>query len=130
MKPRLVSSVAVAVSILLLACSIVAVVSFTGGAKAGPSAAFLTVDELRLELNSNGFSPTTAQRPAGTFDIAVENSVMPGEYTLRLKNADGTVLKELSIQKGSAAWTVTLEAGQYTLTEASNPQWACQITVQ
>lgn len=130
MKPRHVSSVAVAASILVLACSIVAIVSLTKSAKGGPSSKFLTVDELRLELNTNGFSPTTAHRSAGTFDIAVENSVMPGEYTLRLKNADGAVLKELSIQKGSAAWTVTLEAGQYTLTEASNPQWACQITVQ
>jgi hypothetical protein len=135
MKIRPVSSMAVAAALLLLVCSVVAaVVSFTGGTKAGPSTTLPAVNaaqnELHLELNSNGFNPSTAQRSAGTFDITVENSVMSGEYTLRLKNGDGTVLKELSIQKGSAAWTVTLEVGQYTLTEANNPQWVCQITVQ
>ncbi len=127
MKLRLVKSMAVAAAMLLLVCGVVAaVMSFTGDAEAGPSAQ----NELHLELNNNGFSPSTAQRSAGTFDITVENSVLPGEYTMRLKNGDGAVLKELSIQKGSAAWTVTLEAGQYQLTEASNPQWVCQITVQ
>jgi hypothetical protein len=60
----------------------------------------------------------------------VENSVISGEYTLQLKAQDGTVIKEVQVQKGSAAWTVTLSAGEYTLTEASHPQWTCRITVQ
>jgi hypothetical protein len=87
-------------------------------------------DELQIELGSEGFTPAEVQRAAGTFAIAVENSVISGEYTLQLKAQDGTVIKEVQVQKGSAAWTVTLSAGEYTLTEVSHPQWTCRITVQ
>lgn len=87
-------------------------------------------DELRIELGDGGFTPAAVQHAAGTFAIAVENSAIAGEYTLRLKAEDGTILKEIQVQKGSAAWTVTLSAGQYTLIETSHPQWLCQITVQ
>ncbi|HXQ69988.1 MAG TPA: hypothetical protein VN844_05855 [Pyrinomonadaceae bacterium] len=87
-------------------------------------------DELEIELGSNGFTPAYVQRTAGTFGIAVENSTLTGEYTLQLKAPDGTVVKEVQIQKGSAAWTVTLSAGEYTLTEASHSQWLCRIAVQ
>lgn len=87
-------------------------------------------DELQIQLGPNGFTPTDVQRNAGTFGIAVENSSLTGEYTLRLKAADGTVVKEVQIQKGSAAWTVTLSAGEYTLTEANHSQWLCRIVVQ
>ena len=47
-----------------------------------------------------------------------------------LKAEDGTVLKEVHVQKGSSAWSVTLQAGQYTLTETQNPQWICRLNVQ
>lgn len=87
-------------------------------------------DELRIELTVNGFVPGEAQHAPGTFAIAVENSTLPGAYVLRLKSEDGTVLKEVEVQKGSAAWTVSLQPGQYTLTEASHAQWLCRITVQ
>ena len=75
-------------------------------------------DELRIELGTGGFTPPEVHHGAGTFAIAVENTAMSGEYTLRLQAADGTVVKEVHVQKGSAAWTVTLSAGEYTLTES------------
>jgi hypothetical protein len=87
-------------------------------------------DELQIELSSNGFTPAEVQRAAGTFAIAVENTAISGEYTLQLKAQDGTVIKEVQVQQGSAAWTVTLSAGEYTLTENTHPQWLCRITVQ
>ncbi len=87
-------------------------------------------DELRLQLNANGFTPSEVQHAAGTFAIAVENSAISGEYTLQLKAQDGTVIKEIQVQKGSVAWTITLSAGQYSLAEVSHPQWECRITVQ
>ena len=89
-----------------------------------------SIDELQVQLGDQGFTPSELQHSAGTFAIAVENSTASGEHTLRLKAEDGTVLKEVQVQKGSAAWTVTLSAGEYTLTEASHPQWLCRITVQ
>lgn len=119
----------------LLVCGLVAgVVSVNEVVSAGPSAAVVKVqafqDELRIELSSSGFTPSAVQHAAGTFAIAVENSTLSGSYTLRLKAEDGTILKEIEVQKGSAAWTVSLQAGEYTLTEASHPQWQCRITVQ
>jgi hypothetical protein len=87
-------------------------------------------DEVQIELSSNGFTPAEVQRGAGTFAIAVENTAISGEYTLQLKAHDGTVIKEVQVQQGSAAWTVTLSAGEYTLTEITHPQWLCRITVQ
>jgi hypothetical protein len=87
-------------------------------------------DELRIELTSSGFIPNEIQHAPGRFAIAVENSTLSGEYTLRLKAEDGTVLNEFQVQKGSSAWTVNLQSGTYTLTEASHSEWTCRIVVQ
>lgn len=87
-------------------------------------------DELRIELTSSGFTPNEVQHAPGRFAIAVENSALSGEYTLRLKAEDGTILQEFRVQKGSSAWTVTLQTGTYTLTETDHPQWTCRIVVQ
>lgn len=87
-------------------------------------------DEIQIKLTASGFVPGEVQHAAGTFAIAVENATLPGEYTLQLKAEDGTVLKEVTVQKGSSAWSVTLQAGQYTLTETHNQQWVCRLTVQ
>jgi hypothetical protein len=87
-------------------------------------------DELRIELTSSGFTPSEVQHAPGTFAISVENSTFSGEYTLRLKAEDGTVLKEFRVQKGSAAWTVSLQTGTYSLMETDHPQWTCRIVIQ
>lgn len=87
-------------------------------------------DEIRIELSSNGFSPSEVQHAPGSFAIAVENSTLSGEYKLRLKAEDGTVLSEVQVQKGSSAWTVTLQTGRYTLTEVNHPEWNCSIVLQ
>ena len=86
-------------------------------------------DEVHIKLTASGFVPGEVQHAAGTFAIAVENATLSGEYTLQLKAQDGTVLKEVTVQKGSSAWSVTLQAGQYTLTETQNP-WICRLNVQ
>jgi hypothetical protein len=87
-------------------------------------------DELRIELSNNGFAPAEVTHAAGVFAIAVENLDIAGEYVLRLKDAGGTLVKEVSVQKGSASWTADLTAGSYTLSEASHPDWVCRIDVQ
>ena len=87
-------------------------------------------DEIRIELTSNGFAPTEVQHAPGIFAIAVENKTLSGEYTLKLKAADGTVINEFQVQKGSSAWTVNLPTGTYKLTEVNHPQWMCTIVVQ
>lgn len=87
-------------------------------------------DEVRVELTAVGFVPPEVQHAPGTFAIAVENSVLTGEYTLQLRAGDGTLLNELRVEKGSSAWTVSLQAGTYTLTEASHSEWTCRIVIQ
>ena len=87
-------------------------------------------DEIRIEINGNGFTPGEVQHAPGSFAILVENTTLSSEYTLRLKAEDGTVLNEVQIQKGSSAWSVSLQTGRYTLTEINHSQWTCVIVVQ
>ena len=87
-------------------------------------------DEVRIQINSNGFAPAEVQHAPGAFAIAVENTTLSGDYTLRLKAEDGTVLNEVQVQKGSVAWTVNLQTGRYTLTEVDHAQWICTFVVQ
>ena len=115
---------AIAVSILVL----VIVSTWLSGSRA--TAQQGARDEVRIELTSNGFTPSEVQHTAGSFAIAVENSTLSGEYTLRLKAEDGTILNERQVQKGSSAWTVNLQTGTYTLTEANHAQWTCRIVIQ
>jgi hypothetical protein len=87
-------------------------------------------DEVRIELTNNGFMPAEVTHSAGIFAIAIENTSARDDYTLRLKAEDGTVLKEVQVQKGSTAWTVSLQPGPYVLTEANHQQWICRISIQ
>ena len=87
-------------------------------------------DEIRIELSNNGFTPSEVQHAPGSFAIAVENNTLSTEYKLVLKAEDGTVLNEVQVQKGSSAWTVTLQTGRYTLTEVDHSQWICNLIVQ
>lgn len=87
-------------------------------------------DEVQIKLTGSGFVPAQVEHAAGTFALAVENETLATEYRLQLKAEDGTVLREIVVQKGSSAWSVTLQSGQYTLVEAQNPQWICRINVQ
>jgi hypothetical protein len=87
-------------------------------------------DELQVALSVSGFSPAEVSHAAGAFALAVETQSADSEYVLQLKTEGGTLLNEVPVQKGSAVWTVDLPAGRYTLTEASHPNWVCQITTQ
>jgi hypothetical protein len=60
----------------------------------------------------------------------VSNQNVAGQYTLQLKDSNGTVVNEITVQQGSPGWSVDLGAGHYTLTEASHSQWVCNITIQ
>ena len=120
-RPRTASGV---VLVLLL------LVVFAGVAQTHPFADQQGRDELRVELNTDGFTPSEVQHAPGVFAIAVDNKILSGEYTLKLKAEDETVLNEFRIQKGSSAWTVNLPTGKYILTEADRPLWTCRIVVQ
>lgn len=85
---------------------------------------------MHIALTSNGFAPTEVQHAPGTFALAVENKIISGEYMLRVTAEDGTVVSKQQVQKGSSAWTVSLQTGRYTLSEVNHSQWTCSIVVQ
>ena len=115
---------------LIAALMLLMVILEVTGTRANSRLEVQARDEVRIQLTSNGFVPAEIQHAPGTFAIAVENDSLPGEYTLRLRAEDGTLLNELQIQKGSSAWTISLQAGRYTLTEASHSEWLCRIVIQ
>jgi hypothetical protein len=117
-------------TMLIVSILVVAVVVTAQLSRKVEAAAQQGRDEVRVELNSNGFTPGEVQHAPGLFAILVDNKTLSGEYTLNLKAEDGTVLSELQVQKGSSAWTVTLQTGRYTLTEINHSQWVCVIVVQ
>ena len=118
------------VSILVVAGVAISTQLSSNAQAAYGSAAQRGRDEVRVELNGNGFTPGEVQHAPGSFAILVDNKTISGEYTLNLKADDGTVVSELQVQKGSSAWTVSLQTGRYTLTEINHSQWVCNIVVQ
>ena len=118
--------------IAVVTIGVVLVAAWANTKRTGVSAASTQQgrDEIRIELSRNEFSPSEVQHAPGSFAISVENTTLSSEYKLRLKAEDGTVLNEVQVQKGSSAWTVTLQTGRYTLTEVNHSQWVCNIVVQ
>ena len=118
------------ISVLLVGLVLLAVWANTKRTSVTAAGVLQGRDEIRIQLSSNGFSPSEVQHAPGSFAIAVENTTLSTEYKLRLKAEDGTVLNEVQVQKGSSAWTVTLQTGRYTLTEVNHSEWVCNIVVQ
>ena len=118
------------ISVLLVGVVLLAVWANTKRTSVTAAGILQGRDEIRIQLSSNGFSPSEVQHAPGSFAIAVENTTLSTEYKLRLKAEDGTVLNEVQVQKGSSAWTVTLQTGRYTLTEVNHSEWICNIVVQ
>jgi hypothetical protein len=118
------------IAVLLVAVVLLAVWANTKRTSVTAAGVLQGRDEIRIQLSSNGFSPSEVQHAPGSFAIAVENTTLSTEYKLRLKAEDGTVLNEVQVQKGSSAWTVTLQTGRYTLTEVNHSEWVCNIVVQ
>ena len=118
------------ISVLLVGLVLLAVWANTKRTSVTAAGVLQGRDEIRIQLSSNGFSPSEVQHAPGSFAIAVENQTLSSEYKLRLKAEDGTVLNEVQVQKGSSAWTVTLQTGRYTLTEVNHSEWICNIVVQ
>lgn len=78
-----------------------------------------------------GFSPSEITRPRGRFLIVVDNRSGLEETNLRLERAAGSRLREVRRTKEELIWRQLedLPPGEYVLTEASHPEWACRITI-
>lgn len=89
---------------------------------------------LRVELitiTPRGFEPAEITRSKGIFLLAVDNRSGLDEVTLRHDRVAGNRLHETRVPRKELDWSEVfdLNPGQYVLTEANHPQWACRFTI-
>lgn len=84
-----------------------------------------------LTIRPTGFEPAEATLPAGKYLLVVQNRSGLKELTLRLDAASKGRLLEVNTPKGKLDWRrkLNLAPGNYTLTEANNPEWVCRVTI-
>ena len=78
-----------------------------------------------------GFEPAEVTRRPGRFVLAVHNNSGAAELSLRLDRVQGDRLREVRMPPGRqrSHQDLTLPPGEYVLTEADRPDWACRITI-
>jgi len=85
-----------------------------------------------ITLTPRGFEPREITRPTGPFLLAATNRSSLEEVVLRLERIGGNRMQELRLSGKRRDWqeTLNLPAGEYILSEATNPDWICQITIR
>ena len=85
-----------------------------------------------ITILSTGFYPSEITRPRGQFLILIDNRSDFDDLTLRLVSAAGPTLREVRQTKEEkiVKHLENLPPGEYLLTEASNPDWICRITIK
>jgi hypothetical protein len=84
-----------------------------------------------VSIRPSGFEPSEITRPRGFFIIAVENRSGLDEVELTLAREAGDRLHQVLVPRRKLNWKqgLDLTPGRYVLTEASNPEWQCTITI-
>lgn len=84
-----------------------------------------------ITILPTGFNPSAVTRPRGRFLILVDNRSGLDEVTLRLDQVAGHRLREVRLTKEERILrrVEDLPPGEYLLTEADHPDWACRITI-
>lgn len=84
-----------------------------------------------ITIRPTGFERTQITRPKGRFGIAVENRSGLADLVLRLDQEGGPRLRQGQLSSKNLNWKDVLDLlpGHYVLTEASNPNWLCRITI-
>jgi hypothetical protein len=102
-----------------------------------PTNSVLTSSGTRLQtlvvmLTSNGFQPAEIEHSKDKFFLAVLNrSEIPGVRLVLDREVGNGHLKEVNIDTQKRRWADVLDLppGRYVLSEASHPNWLCQITI-
>jgi len=78
-----------------------------------------------------GFEPTTITRARGPFILALHNRSGDKELVLRLYRVSGEQLHEVRLRTGSRRehQRLDLPTGEYMISEASHPEWRCQLVI-
>ena len=84
-------------------------------------------------IRRTGIEPATITRPKGRFLLLVYNRSGLSEVGLRLDRVTGALLRlhDVRVPNQKLDWRSVedLNPGDYVLTEASHPGWACHITI-
>jgi hypothetical protein len=91
-------------------------------------------DRLEIELitlRPYGFEPAEISRPKGQFVLFVEDQSGRNDASLRLQKLDGGQVRDVNTSRMKSEWhdVINLPSGEYVLTDASNPESRCQITI-
>jgi hypothetical protein len=86
---------------------------------------------LRLTLSPEGFAPAEVTLPRGRFLLVVYNKSGLEEVDLRLDAVAGGRMREARAKGRGSRWQEVLDPppGEYVLSLAEHPDWACRITV-
>jgi hypothetical protein len=103
-------------------------------AAAGQGAREQRVEAVLITVRPNGFEPAELTLPHRPFLLAVDNYSGLDDMQLRLEREDDRargVLRAFSLTRGKLRRRAltNLPPGQYVLTEANHPEWACRITI-
>ena len=90
-----------------------------------------TVEIQLIKITRFGFEPREIERSRGAFVLAVHNFSSEPDLVLQLHRVQGSRLQEFRMRRGTKKWQapLSLPPGDYVLTEASNPEWQCQIKI-
>jgi hypothetical protein len=84
-----------------------------------------------VTVTPTGFEPSELTLPKKGFFLVIANRSGLDSVTLRLTHDAGERVFEVEVPSEQLDWggEVTAPPGQYVLTEAGHPDWACRITV-
>lgn len=89
----------------------------------------------QVTIRPYGFEPRAIKRPKGDFLLSFTNRSRQKDLALQLHRvvgaSKGEKLKDVGLPKGvvNRLTTLTLQPGEYVLSEASNPRWECRLTI-
>ncbi len=96
-----------------------------------PSLPIQRLDIEVITITPTGFERTQITRPKGLFGIAVENRSGLTNVVLRFDQEGGPRLRQTQLTRQNLNWKDRFDfiPGRYVLTEATHPDWKCNITI-
>ena len=99
-----------------------------------PSHTLQADDRLEVELvtlRPRGFEPNEITRAKGSFVLFVEDRSGKSDSSLRLQRLSGERLRDVNTSRMKSEWhdVINLPAGEYLLTDDSQPEAQCRIII-
>jgi hypothetical protein len=90
------------------------------------------LQKVTVMLETDGFSPASMTRAAGSFLLVIDNRSGADSLSLQLRHDGKGKVLEYSVPAGAQNFSqeIVLEPGEYTLKEVNHPAWLFHITAQ